>query len=97
MRLLPINPRAPFDHVLSSGIKRTWDESGSSLLAQKLKMSNRKENTTLRSLRCPHLVLLSPVCLPGTEAINRTLQKKLGITIANPEIPGVIFIIFILS
>ena len=35
-----------------------------------------KENITLRSLRCPHLVLLSPVCLPGTEAINRTLQQN---------------------
>ena len=40
------------------------------------KIENGKENTTLRSLRCPHLVLLSPMCLPGTEAINRTLQKN---------------------
>ena len=29
---------------------------------------------TLRSLRWPHLVLLTPVCLPGTEAIRRTLK-----------------------
>ena len=29
---------------------------------------------TLQSLRWPHLVLLTPVCLPGTEAIRRTLK-----------------------
>ena len=79
MGLRPITPRVPFghaSHIPSSGIKRTGDESGPSLLAQKLKMSNGKENITLRSLRCPHLVLFSPVCLPGTEAINRTLQQN---------------------
>ena len=43
MRLLPITPRAPLGHVPSSGIKRTWDESGPSLLSQKLKMANGRK------------------------------------------------------
>lgn len=30
---------------------------------------------TLRNLRCPHFVLLSPVWRPGTAAIKRTLKK----------------------
>ena len=56
--------------------KEVWGRVRTQSPRAKVENGQWKENITLRSLRCPHLVLLSPVCLPGTEAINRTLQQN---------------------
>ena len=56
--------------------KEVWGRVRTQSPRAKVENGQWKENITLRSLRCPHLVLFSPVCLPGTEAINRTLQQN---------------------